>query len=260
MFGWRRKKHPEVFQHWYVLLPDFESSTSEYYGAVEKDLIHRKVPDLEICRILFPEGGFISARREYLRLQRERLVFDLCSAPFGTSWFFSCRFAEIPFRLRVWEVLVILAFLFVVYLGYAGIFGILWGGVVCLMTVGALVLLADTMTATGNRSLDHTILRFPVVGSLYELFMRRNLTYYRDDTRLMYGALVNSVAQAQVAKIAKENGVKDIQFMEVSRPNSPAGALDPFIDQFEEALKGGMESMFSAGEKMGKKAIGKLTS
>ncbi len=187
-------------------------------------------------------------------------MFDLCSAPFGTSWFFSCRFAEIPFRLRVWEVLVILAILFLVYLGYAGVFGLIWGGVACLMNVGALVLLADTMVTTGRRSLDHTLLSIPVLGSLYELFLRSNLTYYRDDTRLMYGALVNSVAQAQVEKIANENGVKEVQFVEVSDPNSPSGVLDPYIDKFGDALRGGVEGMISAGEKMGKKAIGKLTS
>lgn len=256
---WRKKK-PEVFQHWYVLLPDFESSTNAYYKAVEADLERRKVPDLEIASILFPEGGFISARREYLRLQRERLVFDLCSAPFGTSWFFSCRFAEIPFRLRIWELLVVLVILFTGYLMYASVFGFIWGGIVCAMTMGAVILLADTMATSGRRSLDHTILRIPVLGSIFELFLRRNLTYYRDDTRLMYGALVNSVAQSQVEVIAEENGVRDVEFIEVDDPMSPIGVLDPYIDKFKETLKNSLEGMIDAGEKVGKKALDKLTS
>ena len=32
----------------------------------------------------------------------------VCSAPFGTAWFFSCRIAAVPFVLRIWELLVII--------------------------------------------------------------------------------------------------------------------------------------------------------
>lgn len=240
-----------------MLLPDFESSVSKYYQAIESNLEARKVPDLEIERILLREGGLISAPREYLRLQRERYIFDLCSAPFGTSWFFSCRFAEIPFTLRLWELLVILAILVGGYFMYASVFGFIWGGVVCLMSLGGLIVLVENMVTSGSRSLDAAILRIPIFGSIYEVFLRRNLTYYRDDSRLMYGDLVNSVAQFEVEAIAKENGVSDVQFVEVKNPESPVGVLDAYVEKFKEALNSSILAVIEAGEKLGKKVLKK---
>src|SRR4051794_37547329 len=119
MFGiWRRKKL-EVHQHWYVPLLDFRISTQEFYSAIEKELDERKVPDLEVARVEFAEGGLLSAQRQYLRLRRERLVFDICSAPFGSSWFFSLRGAVIPRTLRLWEFIL-------ASLGVLGLFGLYW--------------------------------------------------------------------------------------------------------------------------------------
>ena len=96
MFGIWKSKKTEVLKHWYVLHLDFDTITSEFYQAIEYDLKARELTGLEISRIEYAEGGLLSAKREYLRMRRERLVFDVCAAPFGTSWFFSCRFAEIP--------------------------------------------------------------------------------------------------------------------------------------------------------------------
>ena len=95
MFGFRHKR-AEVLSHWYSLVPNFNSASKEFYEAVEKELKERQVPGLDITRAEFAEGGLLSGKREYLRMTRERLVFDICAAPFGTSYFFSCRFAEIP--------------------------------------------------------------------------------------------------------------------------------------------------------------------
>src|ERR1051325_248744 len=107
MFESFRRKKAEVESHWYSLVPGFTSSTNEFYQAVEKELETRKVPDLEISRVEFAEGGVLSGKREYLRMTRERLVFDICAAPFGTSYFFSCRFAEIPAEVKFWQLLVL---------------------------------------------------------------------------------------------------------------------------------------------------------
>jgi hypothetical protein len=80
----------------------------EFYAAVERELKDREVPGLEIFYVDFAEGGLLSAKREYLRMTRERLVFDICAAPFGTAYFFSCRFAEIPAVIQLWQLLVVL--------------------------------------------------------------------------------------------------------------------------------------------------------
>lgn len=71
----------EVLNHWYIPVDNFQFSTAEFYQSVEKVLVDRKVPGLKISRIELSEGGILTAKREYLRLTRERLVFDACAAP-----------------------------------------------------------------------------------------------------------------------------------------------------------------------------------
>ena len=93
------------------LIDGMDSSPEEFYSAIESDLVQRQVPGLEITREEFAEGGLLSAKRVYLRMRRERLVFDICSAPFGKAWFFSYRFALIPACIMVWELLLVLAIL-----------------------------------------------------------------------------------------------------------------------------------------------------
>ena len=80
MFGLLKpKKAEDVLDHWYTLVPEFQFSTNEFYGAVEQELKRRLVPGLEIERVDFSEGGLLSANRVYLRMIRERLVFDVCA-------------------------------------------------------------------------------------------------------------------------------------------------------------------------------------
>lgn len=254
MFGlWRRKK-TDVYMHWYVLFPNFKSSTDPFYRKIEEDLRNREVPGMEISRIIFSEGGFITANREYLRLRRERFVFDICSAAFGTSWFFSCRFAEIPFRLRWWEVLVMLFLLFWVFSLYAAVFGLVWGSVIFLVSLISIVMLLNLTVGTGQRSLDDILLRIPVIGAFYELFLRRNLTYYREDSRLMYTTLVDAVAKTKVVDEAKTHGIEDVFFEYNVEPTSPRGLLDPLVD----SLKAGVDRGLSAAGNLARKGLQKL--
>ena len=88
-FGfWRRKKPTLLEEPKGVFLEDFRIASNDFYAAVEAELTARNIPDLTITRELFREGGLLSSKREYLRMRRERLVFDICAAPFGTSFFF----------------------------------------------------------------------------------------------------------------------------------------------------------------------------
>src|SRR5437764_8693628 len=110
MFSFFRKKQAEVLSHWYSHVPNFNASTRDFYAAVEKELKEQRVPGLEVAHVEFAEGGVLSAKREYLRMTRERLVFDICAAPFGVNYFYSCRFAELPAKVS----LLALACLFLV--------------------------------------------------------------------------------------------------------------------------------------------------
>ena len=196
-----------VHKHWYTPVDGFQFATSDFYERIEKELASRKVPGLSLERLDLSEGGPLSAKREYLRLKRERLVFDICAAPFGTGFFFSFRFVELPFGVRLAEL-----FVFALSLGLTAYFFIhLWGTVygtaafltLCLLTVGFL----RNAVALGLKDIDGTLLNAPLVGPVYELFFRKE-TYFREDTRLMYLTTVNEITSSLVEEFTAAKGVK----------------------------------------------------
>lgn len=236
MFGLRKKKNTLVYTHWYALFPDFRSSSSEFYDSVIEDLEAREVPGLDTRRINFFEGGILTQRRSYLRMERERIVFDVCSAPFGTAWFFSCRIAEIPFTLRLWELIFIAAGLFGLFLLYPLVFGLFWGPIVYGVSILSALVLLNTFAATATKNLDTLLLKVPVLGTLYELFVRRNQTYYREDTRAMYCDVVNAVVVAKLEELAAANGFDNVEFHAVGDPVSPR----PYREKLMELLRENM--------------------
>jgi len=66
-------------------------SPQQFYKAIEQSLFERQIPGLRTKKISRPEGGLFSAQRLYLRIKRKNLVIDVCSFPFGTGQFVSCR-------------------------------------------------------------------------------------------------------------------------------------------------------------------------
>lgn len=79
----------EVISHWNTLIENFNTSPLQFYSAVSEAITRRAVPDAELERINWLEGGLLSAKREYLRITRDEYFFDICAAPFGTGFFVS---------------------------------------------------------------------------------------------------------------------------------------------------------------------------
>jgi hypothetical protein len=222
MFGLFGAKKAEVIEHWYSLVPGFNISTKEFYEAIEKELKDRNVPGLDIAYVDFAEGSIISAKREYLRMTRERLVFDICAAPFGTAFFFSCRFAEIPAVVRLWQLLLLIIslcvcayfglFVFGKVLGLSGL--IIYPFFLLALLVAAIYVMRNAV-GMGLRDLDTSLIKTPVIGPIYEAWFRKE-TYYRQDTRLMYCDTVNTVVKARVEEVTGAKGIKLIRFNEYS--------------------------------------------
>lgn len=214
MFSFMRKKQGDVISHWYALVPEFSMSAKEFYSAIEGELKRRMVPGLQLERIEFAEGGVLSSERTYLRMQRETLVFDVCAAPFGKSYFFSCRFADIPIPITIWHLLAcgfggIVAFGFVLrYLDF-------WGVVFFILMCSGGVYALRNAVSLGLRDLDATLSKAPILGAIYIRFFRRE-TYYREDTRLMYCDTVNDVAKSVVEHVTGASGIEFIRFNERS--------------------------------------------
>src|ERR1700730_17872435 len=205
MFGLFHKK--EEFDSWYTFIVNFQTSTSDFYTEIEKELENAKVPGLEIKREVLSEGGILSAKREYLRLRRENLFFDICAAPFGTGWFFSCRKVFLPFSLRVWEILVMGMFLLVIVETYMMIFGVLVGAIIFSLSIVALMILLSNTLALGLLDLDAVILRLPVIGTFYQVLFRKE-SYYRKDTRLMYLEMIDYIVKKKIEETTSAKGVK----------------------------------------------------
>jgi hypothetical protein len=84
-----------ILSHWTQHLEGLNQSTQMFYSLVEGAIARRKIPDVKITRIDFKEGGIFSSSREYLRIVRGDLRFDVCGAPFASGFFVSARlFAE----------------------------------------------------------------------------------------------------------------------------------------------------------------------
>ncbi len=130
MFGFL-KRPAEVLDHWIAFTDGLVLPPSEFYAAVEAELAGRKIPGLQVTRLELPEGGLLSEKRTYLRLVRERLVFDVGAAPFGTGFFFSCRTAEIPLVLKPGQLLAVLLLVAFVLWWLVRTFGLFQGRSSC---------------------------------------------------------------------------------------------------------------------------------
>lgn len=214
MLGFFKPRQADVLSHWYALIPNFATSTKEFYESIERALKDRQVPGLEISRIEFSEGGILSDKREYLRMCRERLVFDVCGAPFGTSYFFSCRFAEIPAVIQFWQLLLLLAMFgicgllsFIVCVKIFGPLTIFVWPLGWIVFIALLIFALCNVSAMGLNDLDAMLIKSPIVGAIYERWFRKE-TYYRQDTRIMYCDTVDGIVRAIVEEIAAAKGIK----------------------------------------------------
>src|SRR5690349_11889289 len=78
-----------VVSNWSTMLDGMKDDPQLFYLEVKKAMESRGVPDVGFGRTELKEGGFFSAKREYLRVQRGDLNFLVCGGPFGPGFFVS---------------------------------------------------------------------------------------------------------------------------------------------------------------------------
>ena len=78
-----------VVSNWSTMLDGMKEDPQLFYLEVQKAMESRNVPDVKFGRAELKEGGFFSAKREYLTIRRGDLNFLICGAPFGTGFFVS---------------------------------------------------------------------------------------------------------------------------------------------------------------------------
>jgi hypothetical protein len=84
-----KKRGIEVFSNWYYSVQGLAITPSEFYSRLEENLTARRIPKCQITMYQWREGGWFSGSRIYLRVRRQKLLFDICGAPFGSTFFFA---------------------------------------------------------------------------------------------------------------------------------------------------------------------------
>src|SRR4029077_6965644 len=129
------------------------------------------------------------------------------AAPFGTSYFFSFRFVELPLGIKPLELLIFFVGLSLTFGLLAKMLGTILGFISLLAILGAGIYVMRNSLALGLKDLDSQLLKTPVIGAIYEVFFRKE-TYYREDTRLMYLTTVNGITEALVDEVTAAKGIK----------------------------------------------------
>lgn len=184
---------------WGGHFPHATHSPGEFYQELVRKLEARRVTGLNIEPVYYKEGGPFTPRRMYLKLQRERLVFEIGSFPFADGVFLSERVFDRRRVAGLLDFLIVLAvlsglFMFLLlfagrtwaFVATSGLFALLWS----LMRLG-------TVDAVG--SVDRWLSDLPVLGPIYELIFHPD-TFHRQDTILAYRKVVHE----EVLRVADE--------------------------------------------------------
>lgn len=206
-----KKKDDGILKHSIVVAPNFNYPPKDFYDRVEAELKSKKLPGLSLSRVEYSEGGMLSDKRIYLRVIRERFIFDTCAAPFGSEFFFSYRSVYFPAKLKVWHVLFVIAFFLLVYWPLFRLYGEPYASISLLCVILAVAKVFENAVMSELSDLDALLLKIPAFGIIYEVFFRKD-TYYREDTRLLYLEIIPRIVQGIIEEITAEKGVKLNQF------------------------------------------------
>jgi hypothetical protein len=196
-----------VISHWYQSFEGLQESPKEIYKSIEAAIAKRELPETSTSSINYFEGGPLSAQREYLRVSRGNLVFDICAAHFGKGMFVSWWLGENRSNKGIW-ILVVLLFLAFILFGicvtqygfFQGMFMELFYSFVIFLIVGGLV-------RKGTIRIEDTLLEVPIIGWIYDRLFHP-VTYYKTDTALMFQEAVRKSVNEVLDGITASKGLK----------------------------------------------------
>ena len=207
-----------VISHWHYLVEGFQTSALDFYAAVEEGVKVREVPDTFKSRVEFKEGGLASARRQYLRIERRNVAFDICAAPFGTGFFFSWWLTRLG---PAYPLLYILGFLLLLFLGAF----FLMLPLILLVSLNqegyaililffsfpvTLVFAAVGLAFLARKEVfgpEEQILEIPILGWIYDKVFNP-ITYYSLDTALMFQESIRHAVNDAINGTLSEQGVR----------------------------------------------------
>lgn len=195
-----------VVSHWSTLIEGFQASPLSFYQSVESALARREVPQTANSRVDHKEAGLLSAKREYLRFKREKLIFDICAAPFGTAFFVSWWLTEDLPRLNAIVKVVFLAGLFLSFGLFATVFTPFVGPFLYLGVLVGAFACVQALADSGQMN-DSFVRALPLVGRLY-VWLFKPATFYRIDTMEMFQRAVHNAVLEVIDAMTAEKGLK----------------------------------------------------
>ncbi|MDA1278246.1 MAG: hypothetical protein O2960_29980 [Verrucomicrobia bacterium] len=195
--------------YWCTLFDDCVYSPGDFYASVQKNIERRHVPDLLVDFVLMHEGMVFSKRRLYHQLRRERIVAEICAAPFGSGFFISSRLFDRRRRAFFWDYLFACSILAAVTIPVLYEYGTIVSIVVLGTVFTGLWSLMRLATEVSFAWLDEKICNVPWFGPIYETIFHPN-TYFRQDQQSMYREAVNRSVQEAVAELTSEKGLKPL--------------------------------------------------
>lgn len=198
----------EESSHWGTALRSLQFSTQEFYAKLEQSIVARAWPGVEILRVLHHESGVLSHKREYLRVVRQRQVFDICAASFGNDYFFTLREAEMKPALSLTTLLIFLLSLTLILNWSVNLLGLIPGFIGFFVVLLLGFYLMWNAVRLGLTRLDGMLVRLPVLGPVYEACLRRSTTYFQHDTRMVFLKLMDDLVKEHVDEETSAKGIK----------------------------------------------------
>lgn len=199
-------KSAEIISHWHHHVEDFNTSSLEFYAAVRAELEEMQAP-VKFDTVEWAEGGITSAKRTYLRVEHNRLTFDVCAAPFGKSFFFSWWLSKrAPDLVALYGCLTLIALPIVFALAVSTV-GFFKGVILFLLLLGVAWWILSRMIGSGAPLLEDTLMAMSFVGPFYVMFFRP-VTYYAVDSRIMFEQSVHETVLKVIEGLLAAKGAR----------------------------------------------------
>ncbi|MBI1818646.1 MAG: hypothetical protein HYR72_26990 [Deltaproteobacteria bacterium] len=191
-------------RHWSHLIEGLQASPKDFYKSVAAAIKRREIPDCKIGSVQWPEGGWFSARRLYLRVRRGKMLIDICGAPFGTGFFASSWLCLPPPSILVAVVLTIFGFVF----GFGALLDLMRRNPMQTFTLNPPIReqIIQLLVMLGLDVLF--VLLVVIFGIIRPLFFPPRPTYYRIDTATMFYTAVQQALKEVIDDLCKAQGVR----------------------------------------------------
>lgn len=191
----------EVISQWSTLIENLETSPMGFFESVEAGITKRCIPEVQLSRVDHHESGIFSPKREYMRVTRDKLIFDICASPYGTGFFVS-------YWLGLPTVSPAIVFgIIVSYLFLAGLLGILIPIIGFFLAIFAIPVGLFILSSSSNGRVDQYVFAVPVIGYIYKRFFKPD-TYYSMDSTTMFRTATHAAVLEAIDGLMNSRGLR----------------------------------------------------